>query len=250
MAPNRVALVTGASRGLGARIASRLSADGWAVAVNYRAGRAAADRVVEAIHEAGGVAHAFGADVLDEAEVTSLVGQVERHLGPVVAIVANATGPQPAAGLEELTWQAQLDQLEFFVKSPTLLVQEVLPGMKQRGGGRIINIGSDIVERVVPGMSAYAAAKAAQLELTRTWARELGAFGITVNLVAPGWVPVERHADAPPEALAAYRANVALGRLGVPADVAAAVAFLASPRAAHINGVVLEIDGGQTRGMH
>ena len=130
MAPNRVALVTGASRGLGAHIAGRLCADGWAVAVNYRADRAAADRVVEAIREAGGVAHAFGADVLDEAEVTSLVGQVEGHLGPVVAIVANATGPQPAAGLEELTWQVHLDQLEFFVKSPTLLVQAALPGMR------------------------------------------------------------------------------------------------------------------------
>ena len=241
MAPNRVALVTGASRGLGAHIAGRLCADGWAVAVNYRADRAAADRVVEAIREAGGVAHAFGADVLDEAEVTSLVGQVEGHLGPVVAIVANATGPQPAAGLEELTWQVHLDQLEFFVKSPTLLVQAALPGMRMNGGGRVILIGSDMTERALPGMSAYVAAKSAQVGLTKVWAKELGPDNITVNLVQPGWIPVERHEGTD---TSAYAAEVPLPRLGTPEDVAAMVAFLASEDAGFVTGQQITVNGG------
>ena len=110
--------MTGASRGLGAEISRRLASDGWAVAVNFCAGQAAAESVVEAIREDGGVAESFGADVVDEASVAALFAEVERRLGPVLAIVANATGPQPEAGLEELTWRTHLDQLEFFVKSP------------------------------------------------------------------------------------------------------------------------------------
>ncbi len=132
MGPNRVALVTGAP-GARAHISQRLAVDGWGVAVNYHADQAAAENVVGSIREAGGVAEAFGADVGDEGAVTALVAEVERRLGPVVAVVANATGPQPEAGLEELTWRAHLDQLEFFVKSPTLLVQAALPGMRVYG---------------------------------------------------------------------------------------------------------------------
>ena len=241
-----VALVTGASRGLGAQIARTLAAADFGVAVNGRTPSPEADRVVHEIHAAGGVAEVFAGDIRDEATVGSLVADVAAHLGPVDVLVVNATGPQPVIRVEDLTWADLMAQLEFFVKSPTLLVQEVLPGMKQRGGGRIINIGSDIVERVAPGMSAYAAAKAAQLELTRIWARELGPFGITVNLVAPGWIPVERHADASPESLAAYRADVALRRMGAPADVAAAVAFLTSPGAAFVTGERIAVNGGHT----
>ncbi len=241
MGPNRVALVTGGSRGLGAHIAQRLATDRWAVAVNYRSGHAAAEGVVESIREAGGVAEAFGADVVDEAAVTALVADVERRLGPVAAVVANATGPQPEAGLEELTWRAHLDQLEFFVKSPTLLVQAALPGMRVNGGGRVILIGSDMVDRALPRMSAYVAAKSAQVGLTKVWAKELGPDNITVNLVQPGWIPVERHAglDA-----SAYAAEVPLGRLGTPEDVAAMVAFLASEAAGFVTGQQITVNGG------
>ena len=241
-----VALVTGASRGLGAEIARTLARAGFAVAVNGRTPSPEADLVVRDIHAAGGVAEVFAGDVTDEATVGSLVADVSAHLGPVDVLVVNATGPQPVIGVADLKWADFLAQLESFVKSPTLLVQEVLPGMKERGQGRIINIGSDIVERVVPGMSAYAAAKAAQLELTRTWARELGPFGITVNLVAPGWIPVERHADSSTDTLRAYRDDVALGRLGTPADVAAVVAFLASAAADFITNERIAVNGGHT----
>lgn len=230
------ALVTGAGRGLGAAIARTLAARGWTVAVNdLRAGtaRAVADEI-------GGVA--VPGDVTDEAEVARIVAEA----GPVECLVANATGPQPVVGFGEVTWRMHLDQLEFFVKSPTLLAQAVVPGMKARNTGRIVNIGSDMPDRALPGWAAYSAAKAAQLALTRTWARELGPFGITANVVAPGWIPVERHAGATRQELAGYAAEVPLRRMGTPAEVAAAVAFLASREADCVNGQYLAVNGGHT----
>ncbi|MGW0805826.1 SDR family NAD(P)-dependent oxidoreductase [Nonomuraea sp. NPDC002799] len=238
-----VALVTGASRGLGAVIARRLAADGLAVAVNYYADPAGAERVVSGIRDLGGTAMAFGADATDEADVAGLVANVTAELGPVDVLVANATGPQPSIPIEDLSWEAHLEQLAFFVKSPTLLVQAVLPAMKERGGGRVIQIGSDIVDRKLPGMSAYVAAKGAQHAMSQAWARELGPYGITVNVVAPGWIPVERHAGLDQ---GGYREEVPLRRMGTPEDVAAAVSFLASEGGAFITGERVTVNGGHT----
>jgi len=240
------ALVTGASRGLGAQIARRLAVDGWPVAVNYRADEAGAARVVDDIVAAGGRAAAFRADITDEAEVPAMVTAVEEALGPVQVVVANATGPQPLAPAAEVSWQDHLDQLTFFVKSPTLLLRATLPGMRRLGAGRIIHIGSDSFERALPGASAYNAAKGAQLGLARTWARELGAYGITVNVVAPGWIPVERHGVVTVEDSAGYVRDVPLGRLGRPEDVADVVAFVASDAARFMTGERLTVNGGHT----
>jgi 3-oxoacyl-[acyl-carrier protein] reductase len=241
MSPSGVAVVSGASRGLGASIAYRLAADGWPVAVNYRHGRVGAESVVATIRETGGVAEAFGADVVDEQGVTDLFREVMRVLGPVTAVIANATGPQPEMNLEDMTWRTHLDQLEFFVKSPTLLVQAALPSMRASGSGRVILIGSDMAERATPRASAYVAAKNAQIGLTKVWAKELGADGITVNLVQPGWIPVERHAGIGTEA---YAAEVPLGRMGTPDDVAAMVAHLASDAGGFITGQRITVNGG------
>lgn len=239
-----VALVTGASRGLGAAIARRLAADGFAVAVNYASSAAGAERVVADIRAAGGTAEAFGADVTDEAAVAELADSVSAALGPVEVLVCNATGPQPELPMEQVTWQDHLDQLRFFVKSPTLLVQALLGDLGSGGRGRVIQIGSDVFERSLPHMSAYTAAKGAQWGLTRVWAKELGRKGITVNLVAPGWVPVERHGELTDADLAGYVADVAVGRIGVPDDVAAAVSYLASEQASFITGQRLTVNGG------
>jgi NAD(P)-dependent dehydrogenase (short-subunit alcohol dehydrogenase family) len=239
-------LVTGASRGLGAHLARRLAADGWPVAVNYLPDRADAEQVVADILGACGTAAAFRADITDETAVAALVPAVEEALGPVRVLVPNATGPQPMIDAVDTTWQDHLDQLTFFVKSPTLLMQAVVPGMTRMGAGRIIQIGSDVFERSMRGESAYSAAKAAQISLTRTWARELGPLGITVNVVAPGWIPVERHADVDPHVLADYRRNVPLGRMGTPAEIADVVAFLASDGASFINGERITVNGGHT----
>ncbi|MEI5673933.1 MULTISPECIES: SDR family oxidoreductase [unclassified Nocardioides] len=236
-----VAIITGASRGLGAAIALRLAADGRPVAVNYLRGREGAEAVVARIRESGGVAEAYGADVVAEDGVTALVDEVTRTLGPVTAVVANATGPQPEIGIDDLTWQAHLDQLEFFVKSPTLLVRAALPSMRAAGGGRVVLIGSDLADRAAPLMSAYVAAKSAQVGLTKVWAKELGPDGITVNLVQPGWIPVERHAGIDS---AAYEAEVPLRRMGTPEDVAAMVGHLVSDAGGFVTGQRITVNGG------
>ncbi|WP_127503222.1 SDR family oxidoreductase [Actinoplanes solisilvae] len=240
------ALVTGGSRGLGAHLCRRLAADGLAVAVNYRSDADGASRVVTDIEAAGGRAVAFQADVTDEDDVARLAAEIEQTLGPVRVVVANATGPQPAAKAENTTWQDHLDQLVFFVKSPTLLLHATLPHMRRLGGGRFIHIGSDMVERALPGWSAYNAAKGAQLVLARTWARELGVHGVTVNVVAPGWIPVERHGEITEENSADYVADVPLGRLGTPQEIADVVSFVASDAARFVTGERITVNGGHT----
>lgn len=242
----KVALVSGASRGLGAAIARKLAACGAKVALNYFASPRLAENERDRIRSAGGTAEIFKADIRDEQEVRNLVAAVTRAFGPVDILVINATGPQPFMKIEDLTWRDCLDQLEFSVKSPLLLTQAVLPTMKQRRYGRIINLGSEVFERGVPEFSQYVAAKGAQLGLTRSWAMELAPWGITVNLVAPGWIPTERHANDPQEEKDAYAQSVPLGHMGVPDDVAEAVAFLASDGARFITGQKLSVNGGNT----
>lgn len=245
MTTNGVALVTGASRGLGAHIARRLGADGPAVAVNYRSDADGAARVVADIVAAGGRARAFRADVTDEDAVREMALEVESDLGTVGVVVANATGPQPTAPAEEVGWRDHLDQLEFFVKSPALLLRATLPGMRALGGGRFIHIGTESLAQAVPGASAYNAAKGAQLALARTWARELGKYGVTVNVVAPGWIPVERHGEVTAESAAGYVAEVPLGRMGTPQEVADVVAFVASDAARFVTGEQITVNGGR-----
>lgn len=224
-------------------ISRRLAADGWAVAVNYRSDADSAERVVASIRSAGGTAVALPADVTDEESVRGLVASATEQLGPVQVVVANATGPQPEVAVEDLTWRDHLDQLEFFVLSPTLLVQAALPGMKELGTGRVVMIGSDMFDRALAKSSAYIAAKGAQLGLTRSWSRELGPYGITVNVVAPGWIPVERHAGVDP---GAYVADVPMGRMGTPDDVAATVSYLARDEAGFVTGQRISVNGGHT----
>jgi 3-oxoacyl-[acyl-carrier protein] reductase len=242
----RVALVTGASRGLGAAIAKRLAAAGAKVAVNYFGSPHLAERVIAHVREHGGTAEGFKADVRDEEQVNALVKAVEKTFGPVDILVINATGPQPFIKLEDLTWRQCLDQLEFFVKSPLLLVKAVVGSMKARRHGRIINLGSEVFERGVPEFSNYVSAKGAQLGLTRSWALELAPWQITVNLVAPGWIPTERHAGDPQHLKDAYAQAVPMRRMGVHEDVGAAVAFLASDEANFITGQKISVNGGNT----
>jgi len=148
--------------------------------------------------------------------------------------------------IEQQTWQSYLDQMEFFVKSPLLIAQQVLPGMRQRGFGRIIQIGSEVVELGNPKFANYVAAKAAQLGQTRSWARELGSSGVTVNLVAPGWIPTERSVDATGAEKQAYIDRVPMQRMGIPQEVGQAVAFLASDAANFITGQKISVNGGNT----
>jgi 3-oxoacyl-[acyl-carrier protein] reductase len=242
----KTALVTGASRGLGEATALKLAACGARTAVNYFGSPQRAAGVVEKIRKAGGAAAAFQADVRDEAQVAALVKEVHAAFGSIDILVLNATGPQPFIKLEDLTWRDCLDMLEFFVKSPLLLAKAVIGSMKERRYGRIIHIGSEVFERGVPEFSNYVSAKGAQLGLTRSWALELAPWGITVNLVAPGWIPTERHAGDPQEMKDAYAAAVPMRRMGKPEEVAEAAAYLASDGAGFVTGQKISVNGGNT----
>jgi 3-oxoacyl-[acyl-carrier protein] reductase len=243
---DKVAIVTGASRGLGASIASKLAAAGAKVVVNYFASAEKAEKLVNSIKQAGGQAIALAGDARSEKDISKLVADTEKAFGSIDIIVPNGTGPQPFIKVEDLTWQACLDQLEFFVKSPLLLLQAALPAMKKKKWGRVINIGSEVFEKGVPEFSQYVAAKGAQLGLTRSWAMELAKWNITVNLVAPGWIPTERHANDSQELKDQYAKAVPLGHMGVPDDIGDAVTFLASDAAKFITGQKLSVNGGTT----
>jgi len=243
-ASQRVALVTGSSRGLGRAIALRLARDGYAIAVNGLHD-AQPTNVARAIREAGGTADAFVGDVTDEAAVDELVSVIAERLGPVDVLVLNATGAQPDIPLAETKWSDHLDQLLFFVASPVWAGRAVLEGMRERGWGRIVHIDSEVPDRVPLHRSAYVAAKSAQIGLMKAWALELAPHGITVNSVGPGFVPVERHAELAPEVIADYVASVPAGRIGDPEDIAHAVSFFASEGASFVTGQRLVVDGGR-----
>ncbi|THF82774.1 SDR family oxidoreductase [Cohnella fermenti] len=246
----RIALVTGGSRGLGQAISAALAEQGAHVLVNYARNEAQAQAVVDRIASRGGLATALRADVTDEAEVAGLAERIERQLGrPADILVNNATGPQPMLPLEDSEWQDYMDQLVFFVKAPLLLVKALLPHWKSQRYGRIVNIGSEVVQLGNANFSSYVAAKSAMIGMTRSWANELGRSGVTANLVAPGWIPVERHAGTSSEELDAYAAGVPLGHMGESADIGAAVAFLASDAAKFVTGQCLAVNGGKTFGI-
>lgn len=245
---DKTALVTGASRGLGAAIAKALAASGWAVAVNVRHDIAGAEGVVEQIRAAGGRAETAQFDVTEPDAVSAGMASIQRTLGKVNLIVNNAVGIHEEVDVEEQTWDLFLSQMTYSIKAPLLLMKTVLADWKQDRRGAVINIGTEGVRIGMARMAHYVAAKGAMTALTRSWARDLGPYGITVNEVAPGWIPVERHKDVPQSSLDALRATTPLQRIGVPDDIAGVVAFLASEQASFITGQTIVVSGGATFG--
>ncbi|WP_265518242.1 SDR family NAD(P)-dependent oxidoreductase [Nitratireductor luteus] len=245
----KTVLVTGASRGLGRVIAETLAKDGHRVAVNCANSRSAAEDVVEAIRTAGGEADVFQFDVTEADAVMAGIAELHQRFGALDCIVNNAVGHHDVIPLEEQTWEDHLFQLEFSVKAPVLLMAEVVAGWKARGSGRIINIGSEVVNIGNAQFAHYVGAKAAMLGLTLSWASELGPFGINVNLIEPGFITVERHEEmAKDKMIADYLPHLPFNRMGKPKDIAGAVAFLASDAASFVNGQTLAVNGGRTLG--
>lgn len=240
----RNAVVTGAGSGLGAEIARCLARAGAGVAVNYCRNAAGAEAVAAEIRAAGGRAIAARADVTDAADVAALFAAARAELGPVTLVVNNAGREERLAGPLDLEWADYQRMLDLNLKAIHLTTQAAAPDMRAAGSGRVVNIGSVALNRPFPGSAAYVAAKGAMLGITRALAAELGPAGVTVNLVAPGWVPVERHASAPPEALEKLVRETPLGRHGVPADVAGVVLFYCSDLAGFVTGTALHVCGG------
>lgn len=238
--------MTGSSKGLGKAMAIALGEAGAKVVVNYYNGKEQALQTQEELTARGIESAVCRADVTSERQVKKLVADTEKLLGKPDILVLNATPDQPQKPIEAYDWAFYQSMLDFFVKSPYLLTRAALPGMKRRKWGRIVNIGSEVFRRGVPNFSAYVAAKGAQAGWTRSMASELAPWNITVNMVSPGWIPVERH-DKDPKALKdGYKALIPMRRWGVPGDVGGILAFLASEQAAFITGQDVAVNGGMT----
>jgi 3-oxoacyl-[acyl-carrier protein] reductase len=239
--PDGSALVTGASRGIGAAIARTLAAEGWPVGVNYRSDGEAARRVVDGIEAAGGRALAVPADVADPAAADELFAPLEERFGPVLVLVNNA-GVRADALSPQLDDEAWERVLETNLSAAFRITRRGLRGMLRARYGRVVNVSSVVGQRANPGQANYAASKAGLIALTRTVAAEVARRSVTVNAVAPGLVDTEMTAGIGDELLRAVPAR----RAGTPEEVAACVRFLASEEASYVNGTTLTVDGGLT----
>ncbi|HUE72047.1 MAG TPA: 3-oxoacyl-ACP reductase family protein [Pirellulaceae bacterium] len=240
------AIVTGNSTGLGKAIGLAIGKAGAKVPVNFAHNEGRAKRTLEEYQAAGIATCLVQSDVTTEDGVAKLFVEAEDRLGKVDILVPNATCEQPLKPIEDYDWAFYQMMIDFFVKSPFLLTRHALPHMKQKRWGRIINITSEVYHRSVAPFSAYVAAKGGQIGWSRSMSRELAPYGITVNTVAPGWIPVERHERDPQEMKDAYKVLIPAGRWGVPQDVADAVLYLASPEASFVTGQTLCVNGGMT----
>lgn len=237
--PRGCALVTGASRGIGAAIALALAQDGWPVAVGYRSAERAAQASVQRILDAGGSAVAVQADVSRQEEVRSAFEQISGSLGPVLVLVNNAgiRSDGLALSLEDREWQEVLDTN---LTAAFRLTRLALRAMIRARFGRIVNIASVVGPRANPGQANYAAAKAGLIGMTKTVAVEVARRGVTVNAIAPGLIDTEMTEGLEGGLIDAVPAR----RPGTPADVAACARFLASEEAGYVTGSTLYVDGG------
>jgi 3-oxoacyl-[acyl-carrier protein] reductase len=242
----RVALVTGASKGIGMGIAKALAGEGATVAVSSRS----QERIDAAAAEIGARGYVHDSADLDAAR--PLIDRVESDLGPLEVLITNTGGPPPGedpAGFSRGQWEAAYRDL---VLAPTALIERALPGMRERGFGRIVNVSSSAVREPIPVLMLSNVHRSGMLAGFKTLARAVAGDGVTLNTLLPGRIDTDRIAQShgSREAAAeAARQEVPAGRLGTPDEMGAAAAFLCSEQAAYITGVALLVDGGMTRSV-
>jgi 3-oxoacyl-[acyl-carrier protein] reductase len=244
------ALVTGASRGIGAATAKALAEDGWAVGINFSRDREGAERIAGSIEEDGGTALAVGADVSDASATEEMLSQLTGRLGPVLVLINNAgmTADALSMRLSDEDWSRVLD---VNLTAAFRLTREVIGPMMRRRFGRVINVASVVGLRANPGQANYAASKAGLIAFTRTVAVEVARRGVTVNAVAPGLIETELTRDFTANGSESNGSGGLLDaiparRTGSAEEVAACIRFLASDEAAYVTGTVLPIDGGMS----
>jgi 3-oxoacyl-[acyl-carrier protein] reductase len=243
----RRALVTGASRGIGRATAEALAAAGAAVALNYARSTAEAEAAAAALRAGGAEVELVQADVADAAQVEAMFARLQAGWGGVDIVVNNAAVARD--GLVMLmspeTWD---DVLAVNLRGAFLCARQALRPMIRRRWGRIVNVVSPAALLGQEGAANYAAAKGGLLSFTRSLAREVGRYGITVNAVCPGLIHTRLIADMPPPLRERHRQAIPLGRFGAAEEVAQAIRFLAAPAAAYVTGAILAVDGGLTMG--
>ena len=240
---DKIALVTGSSSGIGAAIAKQLAQGGASVAIHYRGNADGANEVLEAIRSQGGVATIYQCDVSDPEQAADLVKRVQADLGGLDILVNNAgtTRDNLLVSMKEEEWDTVIDTN---LKSVYAVSKAALRGMLRKRWGRIINITSVVGLSGQAGQSNYAASKAGVIGFTKSLAREVASRNITVNAVAPGFIPTALTGALTEPQREQILKNTPLGRMGTAEEVAWAVAFLASERSGFITGQVLSVDGG------
>lgn len=240
---DRVAIVTGASQGIGASIAKQLSTAGAKTAVHYRSSQADAMKVAEAIRASGGVAQVVQADLSDEHQVRQMIDRVQTEFGGIDILVNNA-GMFPTQSIENMTISEWRKMYEANMETAFLCVKHAIPSLKQSEHASIINIASISATHPGPEHSHYNSSKAALVSFTKSAAQELAPKGIRVNCVSPGLIEREGIEESWPDGVARWLAKAPLARLGKPEDIAMGCVFLASSASAWITGHNLVIDGG------
>lgn len=239
----QVALVTGASRGIGRAIAERLAREGALVMINYLQRQAAAEETLASITAAGGQAELRRFDVVNGTEVTTAVQSIVDRHGKVDILVNNA-----GLALDNLLLRCKEEEWERVMgvnlKGVFLCTKAVVRSMVRQRSGRIINLTSVVAQTGNPGQAAYSAAKAGVMGFTKTTAKELASRAITVNAVAPGFIETDMTGSLPDQVKTGYLSLIPVGRWGTAAEVAETVAFLASPLAGYITGQVINVNGG------